>query len=266
MLIRIAQTMEGKADVTKIEDIKLEELAKEFRRQRVIFETAVEVYEQVQPTWAGRKELLLIQLIRIVESFLDSDKLVIKSRHYQEEDRRRLLIILNMGRIVNHIFRAIRFENTSSLAPVFNTVEKTGSTGNMMTWRTSRPCEPTEKSHISHVAVDSTWEASEAFELERNDNVLSWVKNDHLGFVIHYTFNGSIHKYFPDFIIRLKNGRMLILEVKGIDDARNKAKRDSLAEWVRAVNEYGGYGTWAWDVSFRTSDIKDILAKHAEKE
>jgi type III restriction enzyme len=133
----------------------------------------------------------------------------------------------------------------------------------MMTWYTSKPCEITQKSHISHIVFDSSWEASEAFELDRNKYVISWAKNDHLGFVINYVYRGIIHKFYPDFLIRLSNGKMLILEVKGIDDQQNRTKRDYLKEWVDAVNSDGRFGTWCWDVSFRTSDTGDIISKHS---
>jgi type III restriction enzyme len=71
------------------------------------------------------------------------------------------------------------------------------------------------------------------------------------------------HKYYPDFIIKLKNGKTLVLEVKGRDDQQNKIKRQYLAEWIEAINTDGRFGIWEWDVSFRTSDIKDKIAKHA---
>ena len=133
----------------------------------------------------------------------------------------------------------------------------------MMTWYTSKPCEITNKSHISQVVMDSTWEATEAFELDRNPGVLAWAKNDHLGFVINYAYRGVIHKYFPDFLIRLSNGKMLVLEVKGLDNQQHKTKRQYLDEWVNAINSDGRFGRWAWDVSFRTSDVKDKIRKHA---
>ncbi len=38
--------------------------------------------------------------------------------------------------------------------------------------------------------------------------------------------------------------------------------REFLDEWVRAVNEHGGFGTWAWDVSRHSKDIESILEKH----
>ena len=44
--------------------------------------------------------------------------------------------------------------------------------------------------------------------------VAAWVKNDHLGFEIPYLYQGVVHKYRPDFLARLTNGDMLILETK----------------------------------------------------
>jgi type III restriction enzyme len=168
-----------------------------------------------------------------------------------------------MNKIVQHIFNAIIFENTQELVAIFDKENPLKSTGKMMTWYTTKPCEITKKSHISHVVFDSTWEASEAFEFDRNENVLSWAKNDHLGFVINYIFRGVIHKYYPDFLIKLINGVNLVLEVKGMDDQQNRTKRQYLDEWVKAINSDGRFGDWSWDVSFRTSDIKDIIKKHS---
>jgi hypothetical protein len=34
-----------------------------------------------------------------------------------------------------------------------------------------------------------------------------------------------------------------------------------LAEWIRAVNEKGGFGRWRSDVSYNPSDIPDIIDK-----
>lgn len=263
LTVDMAPMLEGKAVVTQLSEIEIESLGKQFRKQRLIFEATRDIFEQVQPNWKGQKEILLMQLVKIVEDFLDSNRLVIKSKYYQEDLRKRVLIMLNMNKIVQHLFNAIRFENAEKVAPVFNKENPIKSTAKMMTWYTSRPCEITQKSHISHVVFDSTWEANEAFEFERNKNVVSWAKNDHLGFVINYVYEGVIHKFYPDFLVKLKNGKMLVLEVKGIDDQKNKTKRKYLDEWVQAVNEDGRFGAWVWDVSFRTSDIKDIILKQS---
>ncbi|MBM3897024.1 MAG: type III restriction endonuclease subunit R [Thaumarchaeota archaeon] len=265
----LAPIVEGKPDVRKLIDIdlsdeKVEKALTVLRKQRLIFEMSRELYDQVQPTWTGNKAYLLMQLVKIVEEFIDSNKLVISSKAYQEDLKRRLLILLNMNKIVQHVFNAIRFENTEELVPVFDKELPIKSTSRMITWYTSKPCEITQKSHISHVVFDSSWEASEAFELDRNRDVVSWAKNDHLGFVINYVYRGIIHKFYPDFLVKLSNGKTLVLEVKGKDDQQNRTKRDYLNEWINAVNSDGRFGKWCWDVSFRTSDVLDIINKHSK--
>jgi len=265
----LAPMIDGKPNPKFLFEINLADKAvenylKAVRRQRLIFEISREIYDQMKPSWQGNKEYLLIHLVKIVEDFIDSKKIFIYSLAYREDDlRRRLLILLNMNKIVQHIFNAIKFENTQQVVPIFNKEIPLKSTQNMMTWFTSRPCEHTKKSHISQIVVDSTWEMTEAFELDRNPEVTAWTKNDHLGFVITYVFRGVIHKYYPDFLIKLSNGKTLILEVKGKDDQQNKTKREYLNEWVNAVNSDGRFGKWGWAVSFRTSDIKDIINKHS---
>lgn len=132
----------------------------------------------------------------------------------------------------------------------------------MLPWGTGKPCEHTKRSHNNFCVFDSTWEATEAFELDRNPNVDAWVKNDHIGFEIYYTNRGVPHKFRPDFLIRLKNGKMLVLEVKGQDSEEHRTKREFLAEWVGAVNQQGGFGTWVADVSRHPNDITGILQSH----
>jgi type III restriction enzyme len=116
---------------------------------------------------------------------------------------------------------------------------------------------------VNLATFDSTWEASEAFSLERSDVVQAWVKNDHLGFEIWYVFRGARHRYRPDFLVRLTSGVTLVLETKGRFDEEAKAKHEYLAEWIDAVNAHGGFGRWAWDVSTSPDDVIDILARHA---
>ena len=76
-----------------------------------------------------------------------------------------------------------------------------------------------------------------------------------------YAYKGVVRKYRPDFLIRLANGTMLVLEVKGMDSQENQTKRQFLDEWVRAVNAHRGFGRWAWDVSYDPSDILELLEK-----
>ena len=261
----LAPIVEGKPDVSMVTAIDLERLAGEFRTQRIIFETARDVYDQMQKDWKGSKESLLAQLVHLVEQFIRSDKIEITPGLFNQDDkRRRLIVTLNMTKVVQHIWEAIRFENTEKRALVFDQDNPIRATSNMGTWYTGKPCEYTTRSHINFCVFDSAWEASEAFELDQNTSVDAWVKNDHLGFEVLYIYRGVVRKYRPDFIIRLKSGNHMILETKGQDTEQNKTKRRFLDEWVKAVNEHGGFGQWCWGVSKDPGDIKDVVSRHAE--
>ena len=259
-LADLAPIVEGKPDASKITTIKLEELGRKFRTQKIVFETASEVFELMKPTWRGTKEYLLAQVIKIVELFILSEKLRITPPLFNEDDlRRRIVLTLNMKKVVQHIWEGIRFENTKSITPIFDAEYPIHSTSDMRTWYTGKACEAGTKSHINFTPFDSRWEASEAFELDRNPKVEAWVKNDHLGFEIAYIFEGVVHKYRPDFIIRLQNGTHLVLETKGQDTQKDKTKREFLDEWVKAVNSHGGFGKWRWAVSTHPKDVEALL-------
>ena len=262
-LAELAPIVDGKPSVSEVSSIDLERLAREHRTQKIIFETARDVYDQMQASWPGSRFSLIGQLVRLVEQFVLSDKIHITPALFNQDDlRRRLIITLNMTKVVQHIWEAIRFENTERLEPVFDRDHPIRSTADMPTWYTGKPCEYTERSHIDMCVYDSTWEASEAFEFEHSPLVDAWAKNDHLGFEVMYVHRGVVRKYRPDFIIRLKSGDMLALETKGQDDAQNRTKRRFLDEWTKAVNQHGGFGRWRSDVSRDPGDIKDILARH----
>ncbi len=153
----------------------------------------------------------------------------------------------------------MRFENSTALVPVFDTERPIRSTVDMPTWFTSKPSRHAKKSQINQSVFDSTWEASEAFDLDHSDQVAAWAKNDHLSFEVLYVYKGVIKKYRPDFLVRLKTGETLVLEVKGQDTQQNQTKRKALDKWTKAVNAYGGFGRWRWAVSFNPGDLADIL-------
>jgi type III restriction enzyme len=261
-LVEMAPIIEGKPDVARISEINLTDLARKFRRQKIVFETARDIFDQMRPAWKGNKENLLAQLVYLVEQFIDSDKIrIIPPLFHQGDINRRILITLNMNKVVQHIWEQLRFENSESVVPVFDNDHPIRATGEMRTWFTGKPCTPTKKSHINCCVFDSTWEASEAFALDRHPQVEAWVKNDHLGFEVLYLYQGIVHKFRPDFIMRLKNGSHLILETKGQDEQQAKTKREFLDEWVRAVNQYGGFGRWRWAVSRHPKDVDGLIRK-----
>ena len=259
----LAPILEGKPDATKINRIELARLAREFRTQRLIFETARDVFDQMKPAWRGSREILLAQLVRIVEQFMRSDRITISPPlFYQDELRRRLVITLNMSRVVQHVWAAVKHENTERLTPVFDRDHPIRSTAEMRTWYTGKPCERTKKSHINFCVFDSTWEASDAYVLDTSEAVAAWVKNDHLGFEILYIYRGVVRKYRPDYLVRLENGEMLVLETKGQETEQDRAKHQALNEWIKAVNGHGGFGHWRAEVAKSPGEIKEILARH----
>jgi len=103
------------------------------------------------------------------------------------------------------------------------------------------------------VAGDSGWEFKLAQELEDMAEVVSYVKNQSLGFTIPYTINGVERQYYADFLVRLDDGRgkddplNLIVEVTGERDKDKEAKTATARTlWVPAVNNHGGFGRWAF--------------------
>jgi type III restriction enzyme len=180
-LAELAPMIDGKPDVSKIAQIDLERLAREFRTQKIIFETARDLYDQMHKDWKGGKEALLAQLVRLVEQFIRSEKINIVPAVFDQDDlKRRLVITLNMTKVVQHIADAIRFENAEKLEPMFDREKPIRSTGDMGTWYTGKPCEPAKHSHINLCVYDSAWEASEAYQLDHNDGIQAWVRNYHL--------------------------------------------------------------------------------------
>ena len=259
----LAPALGGAADMSKVTAIDLEKLPDGFRLQRLTFQATRKGFAALRHSFRGTEEYLAFQLIRLVETFLTSDRVDIPSLFHSDPLRRRILIALNIDLVVQHLLRYVREQNTTKLTPVFDEESPIGATGQMRTWYTTKPTFPTKKSHVSHVVGDSAWEQYAANVCEARDDVLAYVKNDHLSFQIHYLWEGSRRRFLPDFLVRLGNGKTLALEIKGKDSPQNKAKRDALNEWVAAVNAAGGFGTWAWDVAFEPAQVHDIIAKHA---
>lgn len=261
----LAPIIDGKTDLTKCTEIDLQKLDAELRMQRIVFEASGQVYDLMKASWQNKatKFVLLGQVIRLVEEYLKSGAIAINPPLFNTDPvRQRIIYMMNMNKIVQHLWSFIKLEQTEKIAPVFDPNKKVRSTVDMPTWFTSKPCFITKTSQISHCIFDSAWEATESYVIEKNPHVTAWAKNDHLGFEILYIFDGVVRKYLPDFLIRLDNGKTLILETKGQETRRDKEKRKALSEWVAAVNSLGEYGEWCNDVSYNIADVEGIIAKY----
>ena len=105
--------------------------------------------------------------------------------------------------------------------------------------------------------------------------VLRYVKNDHLGFTIPYTFQNKEKQYTPDFLVDIDDGHgpddplHLIIEVSGERDEM-KAQKTATArtQWIPAVNNHGVFGRWSFleinDPSNLHTEIRSHLG-HAKR-
>jgi type III restriction enzyme len=108
------------------------------------------------------------------------------------------------------------------------------------------------------------WEQSAAYYIDKHSAAHSFVKNAGLGFAIPYLYNGQMHDYMPDFIIRLRSESPVhvILETKGYDPLED-VKRAAAERWVAAVNAESTYGRWAYRIAKKTTDVTAIITAAA---
>ncbi|MDD5555134.1 MAG: DEAD/DEAH box helicase family protein [Candidatus Pacebacteria bacterium] len=261
-IVEVAPTIEGRPKFDQISEINLDKLAEEHRLQKSKLQAAVRLHEQFGKNWKGDPGSHIGQLIQIIDKFLESDKLLMKVPVFAGSEKlKNIMIALNIQAIVNHIGNFIRSSSKDAPLAILDPVRPKRGTATAMTWYTSKKTQPVNKSQISHIVVDSGWEGSLAFELERNriKDLISWVKNDHLGFEIYYLWQGQTHTYYPDYIVKFKDNRHIILEVKGQTKEQDKAKWQAAKEWVEAVNENGNFGKWVFKVLDDPKNIFDIV-------
>jgi len=258
----------GKPTNISLTDIDLVEVGLNTRMQTIIFKAASAIYNiEKKPDWKGSKENFLIQLISIVEKIISSDKIKFKNPlFHQDEVKKKILLMLNMNKVIQYIWNELRATNTEELSPIFDKEHPIRSTSDLRTWWTSKSCERFANTHINFVVVDSNLEFMEAKKINDSPVVKSFVKNDHLGFAITYNYQGVVHRYFPDFIIKLVSGENLILETKGKDTDKDRTKRTFLDDWCKAVNNHKGFGKWKSAVSFNANDVETILQNSGEAE
>lgn len=260
----MAGVVDSKPNLALLTEIDLEKLDREFRLQTFVFDAARELFQQtIRDFKQGSRVSIMAQMVKLVEEFLESDRLRITPPLFATDPKRRKVILrASQNRIVQHMAAIVHDQGAEHLELVMDEHQPVGMTGDMRPWFTGRPALRTSKSHINFCVVENKggWEKSEADELDTSPHVTAWAKNDHLGFEIRFTYNGVAgRRYLPDFIVRLSNGEMLILEVKGQTGPEVVAKRQALQQWVRAVNEDGRFGKWHEATSSQPKEILEIL-------
>jgi len=92
---------------------------------------------------------------------------------------------------------------------------------------------------------------------------LGYVKNDHLGFSVEYKFSGSQHLYLPDFLVRLTNNKMIILEIKGEQREQDREKKSADKRRCEAVSAWGKMGIWKYIECKEAHLLNEMLQKES---
>jgi len=219
--------------------------------QEIRFMIAREIVRALSESTDGRKEslkresraVLFPQVLTVVEDYV-ATRVDLNGQHPTE-----IGLEVYFRPIVSLLTAAIFPDEKSGetrILPRLNRYRPILSTDSVY-FKTMKPVQATQASHVSHVAADTTsWEQAAAFQLEQlalAGLVLSYVRNDHLELTIPYEFEGA-HAYEPDFIVKMKNGLSVLLEVKGLDRPDTLLKNQAAYRWVAAVNHWGALGTW----------------------
>jgi type III restriction enzyme len=221
-----------------------------YRRQSFHFRVAAELVNGLGKPW------LFPQAVKLVTEAFERGKVVFDPGVEEAE----LCNMRYASLLRDRLADALRpdLEGDGRLIPVLDRYEPVGST-DRIAFSTAKPCEPTTKSHISHVVADSALEVGIARELERDARVAAYAKNDRLFLEIPYRYLGKTLRYRPDFIVKLANGRMLLIEGKGRKDEKDDAKETAAKRWVAAVNGWGKLGTWSHHVCFKEAEVQAAL-------
>lgn len=226
-----------------------------FRLQRLVFRLAAQIVEPFDRPW------LFPDAMRIVQQVIEEKVIFEKG-----VDPRELCNMRYMQLLLERVRAALRpsKDRTGELVPVLDSYEQIGSTDGIV-FTTAKPCEATIKSHLSHVVSDSKLELGIARQLEINESVVSYAKNDRLFLEIPYRFFGRTLRYRPDFLIRLDNDVNLLIEGKGKADEKDDAKKTAAARWITAVNSWGRLGVWHFALCHKESEVTAIIEKAREE-
>ena len=269
-IVELAPVIDGKPKYDHITEIVLEKLAETTQFQKCIVQGAATLQKQLEQEWPGiAKDVLFQQIYKIILKFINSEKEINDSAKklilWCPEDScakfKKIIIALNMNKIINHLRLAIRSSKENIPVLKLNIATPICSTSNLIAWYTTKEIKPTIKSQINRLIIDSGWEKiGLELDRDRNKNICAWVKNDrHVGFAIGYVFQGQTSRYYPDFIIKFTDNRFIILEIKGRIYEKDFSKCQAVEEWIKAVNADGNFGYWEFVFWNKTDNIYDHL-------
>lgn len=249
------------SQLQKMDSIK-EQLGKDCRLKQSIFTITSSIKSGLDNTWNniddGNK---FQQIFKIVSEFIDK-KIEIDADKKNYDVYKNILISLNTSKIASIIKQSINLNQNTKSYPVPDPINKFKITTVMTPWYTTKDTytSPEMKCHISHLVEDSKWENIGKLFDHEIDEVEAWVKNDHMGFTIPYIHKGILKSYFPDFIVKFKGNKYLMLEIKGKEREQDQTKWESAELWCSALNnDKDSWGEWKFRVVKNKPMINDLV-------
>lgn len=265
------ETLPGRVAQTR------EEFYKQVRFQQVLFTLTQQVVNDLLAGATGQgadrlkgmlpsRMQIFPEVLRIIQQYV--------ARRVEFEpgvDRRELALekyALRLKELILNGIVAAAAPAEAPLLPILNSFHPVLTTADVVDY-TSRPVEQLEKSHLNLAPIFSDWERQAIAIMDESPAVQSYAPNVRkLGFQIHYEIGGKIRAYEPDFVVRLVNSRVLVLEIKGRageqhDPNAVEAKRAAAKKWVKAVTNARQYGEWAYEICRDLAGLNDCLARHA---
>lgn len=228
-----------------------------FRRQKLLFRVAAQLVKPYERPW------LFPQALKIADKVIRPVEEGGKVAYEPGVDHREICTRRYLTVIQERIGAAIRTgEGVERFLPALDEYEPIASTDLRNFNSPTDKCVPTVKSHLSHAMCDSGLERKMCAVFDANDEVVSWVKNHKLYLEIPYQYFGNTYRYRPDFIVKLSNGKTLLVEGKGVATEQDDAKATAARRWVQAVNNWQQLGEWEYELVFDANDLAAIISKH----
>jgi len=185
---------------------------------------------------------------------------------------------LALERYANQVRERVRDGITAAVAtkdhpllPVTNRYEPYVTTEGIED-QTTWPIASLAKSHLNAAIVRSDDERKAIDVFEDLACVECYTPNSRkIGMTIPYRYDDAPHRYEPDFVVRLRGGKMLVVEVKGLaglvhgdDENLVQAKSAAARKWVEAVNNAKRFGQWDFVYCDRVAELRSMILRRAD--
>jgi type III restriction enzyme len=215
------------------------------------------------------KHMLFPQVLRIVQEYIRK-----RVTFAPGVDPKEIGLEIYSSRLIQHLCAGIvpkAAAKDAPLLPVINRMRRYHSTTDAEE-TTTRPVVPVERSHLNGVIYRSDLEREAAEVLDRSTFVESFTANSRgFGLTIVYQDGDGTRDYEPDFIVRVRGGKYLVIEIKGLkgelhDENLVSIKNQAARKWIAAVNNAKRYGVWEFEICRDMRELEKVLEKHAVAE